>query len=94
MEFNYRNILKEPLQAEELNDLAAQAGIPVTELINKKSTALKKLDVDLPELTAEAAIKLLGEQPRIMHRPLFSNGKTLVMGFKKATMPELEKLLA
>ena len=93
MEFDYRNILKEPLGEEELNALAAQGNIPVTELINKKSKALQKLDVDLSGLSAEAASKLLSQEPRIMHRPLFSDGETLVMGFKADRMKELEELL-
>jgi regulatory protein spx len=93
MEFSYRNILKEPLGGEELSALAAQGNFPVTELINKKSKALVKLDVNVSELTEDAAAKLLGQEPRIMHRPLFSDGKKLVVGFKADKMKELEALL-
>ena len=90
MEFNYRNILKEPLTEEELFALAAQENIPVTALINKKSKALKNLNVNVSDLSAEEAASLLAKEPRIMHRPLFSNGKSLVLGFKT---DQAEKLL-
>ncbi len=89
MTFSYRHILKDPLGEEELFNLAAQAGIPVTELINKKSKALKKLDVDMSELSEEGAAKLLTQEPRIMHRPLFSAGDKLVVGFKAEQVEEL-----
>ncbi len=89
MAFNYRHIIKEPLGEEELITLAAQGGIPVADLINKKSKALKKLDVDVSELSEEAAVKLLGQEPRIMHRPLFSDGNKLVVGFNAEQVEEL-----
>ncbi len=61
----------------------------MADLINKKSKALKKLDVDVSELSEEAAVKLLGQEPRIMHRPLFSDGDKLVVGFKAEQVEEL-----
>jgi len=45
------------------------------------------LEVD--SLSAEAAAKLLHQQPQIMRRPLFVTAEKLVVGFKPELVEEL-----
>lgn len=90
VEYEYRNILKEPPLLEELEKLAEQKGILVNDLLNPRSKALKDKDIDLEKTTALEASQYIMENPRVMYRPLLTNGESLVIGFKPE---EIENLL-
>jgi arsenate reductase (glutaredoxin) len=73
--------LKQPLEAEELKELAAVGGVTVKALVNPKSTGFKAMNLDLNEIGDEEAAKLINENPKIMIRPLLSDGKKISIGF-------------
>jgi arsenate reductase-like glutaredoxin family protein len=73
--------LKQPLEAEELKDLAAIGGVTVKDLVNPKSTGFKAMNLDLDEVSDEEAAILINENPKIMIRPLLSDGKSISVGF-------------
>jgi len=90
VDYQYRNILKEPPNIEELEELASLGGMEVSELLNPKSKAFKNTGADLEKITSQEAGNIIFENSRAMHRPLFTDGKALVVGFKPE---EMEKLL-
>ncbi len=59
-------------------------------MLNPKSKAFKNTGADLEKITPQEAGKIILENSRTMYRPLFTDGKTLVVGFKPE---EMEKLL-
>lgn len=81
--FNYHDLLKEPLQLAELQALAAQSGATIKELVNTKSQAYKNLQPDLANMDEDAVFELVSSNPRILVRPLLSNGKQMATGFKE-----------
>ena len=81
MEYEYRDILKQPLNKDELDKLAATGGIAVKDMLNPKSTGFKNLGLELEKIGDSEAAGLIGEHPKIMRRPLLRDGKTLVIGF-------------
>ena len=81
MEYEYRDILKQPLDKDELDKLAATGGIAVKDMLNPKSTGFKNLGLELEKIGDSEAAGLIGEHPKIMRRPLLTDGKTLVIGF-------------
>ncbi|HOL16342.1 MAG TPA: ArsC/Spx/MgsR family protein [Bacillota bacterium] len=89
MKVNYRDILKESPTVEELFDLAGRGGISVTGLVNPRSRELKKLKVSLDHLLEREAAELLSRNPKVMYRPLLTDGKRLVVGFKPEQMEKL-----
>ena len=66
--------------------MAAQAGVTVVGLVNSRSTAFKQAKVDLATLTDETAARLIHQNPRIMYRPILSDGKHAAVGFDKEKM--------
>jgi len=66
-----------------LRRLAAQNGSTIKELVNPKSQAYKKLQPDLTTMDEQAVFELVAANPRIMVRPMLSDGKKMVMGFKE-----------
>ena len=80
------HILKTPPDEATLRSLAAQAGVTVLGLVNSRSTAFKEAKADLTGLTDEMAARLITQNPRIMFRPILSNGKQAALGFGKEKM--------
>ena len=89
MDYAYRDILKEPLGPEEIEDLASLGEMEVRDLINRRSTVFKKMGVDPETMTSARAGELILENPRVMHRPLLTDGSSLVVGFKPEEMAKL-----
>ena len=67
----------------ELQALAAQSGATIKELVNTKSQAYKNLQPDLANMDEDAVFELVSSNPRILVRPLLSNGKQMATGFKE-----------
>lgn len=74
-------MLKKPLEAEELKGLATVGKLSVKELLNPKSAVFKKLSLDRATTSDIEAARLINENPRIMRRPILTDGKTLLLGF-------------
>ncbi len=63
--------------------MAALKGINIVDLINPRSRNLKALKIDLKTLEDDEALKLLKENPKIMYRPILTDGKKITIGFKE-----------
>ena len=81
--------MKEPPAPQELWDLAALAGLTAKDLLNTKSKAFKNLELDADSLDQEQAAQLISDNPRIMCRPLTTDGKKMVVGFDTTELAEL-----
>jgi len=86
VEYQYRDILKAPPEQEELEQLAAMGNMELTELINTGSKAFKDTGADPQKITNREAGEIISKNPRAMHRPLLTDGKGLVVGFKPEEM--------
>ncbi len=69
--------------------LADLGKLTMADLVNKGSKTFKDLKVDTGEYTARQIAELLHENPKAMYRPLLTDGKGLVVGFKPEQMKEL-----
>jgi arsenate reductase-like glutaredoxin family protein len=65
----------------ELENLAVLGSTSVKELLNPKSTGFRALKLELAEIDDQEAAKLINHHPKIMRRPLLSDGKKLAIGF-------------
>lgn len=52
-------------------------------MVNKKSQAYKQIKPDLDAMTERQIFKLISNNPRILIRPILSDGKKLLLGFKE-----------
>jgi len=83
IQFNYRNIAKEPPQEEELQKIAQLEGLSLKQLVNTKGLTFRKLKPDLAALDDSGVIKLIQENPSIMIRPVLMDDNGLVIGFSE-----------
>lgn len=89
MDFNYRDIVKNPPDVEEIFKLASLGDFPVSYLVNKNSKNFKDLQKDADEMSEQEIAEMLSNNPKIMRRPLFADGKSLVIGFKPEDLEEI-----
>ncbi len=61
--------------------LAKLGAITEKELLNPKSTGFRELGLNLENIDHQEAAKLINQYPKIMRRPLLSDGKQLAVGF-------------
>jgi arsenate reductase-like glutaredoxin family protein len=79
-----RDYAKTALTADELREIFA--GHDPRDFLNPKSPAFKARGLDARQLSAEQAIKLMAEEPRVIKRPLTAAGKRLIAGFDKEAL--------
>ncbi len=84
IEFVYRDLIKDPLSKEEIEGLSLLAGIGIDGLINKRSQIFKKLNISLNDISADDIFRLLKENPRIIIRPILTDGKQILFRFKES----------
>ena len=61
--------------------MATLGSTTVKELLNPKSTGFRELKLDLAGIDDQKAANLVNQYPKIMRRPLLSDGKKLAIGF-------------
>ncbi len=76
-------MVKEPLSKEEIEGLALLTGLGSKELINKRSQVFRKMDINLDDKTEEEATQLMQDNPRIIARPLLTNGQQALLWFSE-----------
>jgi arsenate reductase len=89
VELDERDYARTPLSPEELAQIFK--GRDPRDFLNPKSPAFKAKGLAGKTLTAEQALKLIAEDPRLMKRPLTIAGNRIVAGFDR---DELRKSLS
>ena|GEM_PF-389393 len=93
MTFTYHDLLKEPPSLAELQKLSKQTNETIKELVNTKSQAYKQSKPDLDAMTEQEIYELISANPRILVRPMLTNGKKLLKGFKEEQYREYVKYI-
>jgi arsenate reductase-like glutaredoxin family protein len=86
VEFEQRDLLKQPLTLDELRELAAKAGGP-EHLVAPKRRA------EAEGKSGEALLRWLAADGKHVRRPIVQMGRTLTIGFAKDAQEQLEKLV-
>ncbi len=89
MEYEYRDILKDPLTPAELMKLSAHLDGGIKALLNMRSRTLKDLQVDTQAMSDADVAQLLSDNPKTMIRPLYLKDDALVVGFDEARLESL-----
>ncbi len=79
-----RDYARKALTEEELREVFA--GHDPRDFLNPKSPAFKATGLDAHKLSADQAIKLMAQEPRVIKRPLTAAGKRLVAGFDREAL--------
>lgn len=81
VDFKERHIFRNGPTQEEIINLLSMTTNGVDEILATRSQKYKDLDVNIEELSLSEVVKLISEEPKLLRRPLLSDGKKLVVGY-------------
>ena len=80
LSFDIREYLKQPLILAELKSLRQQLDCPVRELIRKTEVEYKEAGLNDTTLSDSQLLQAIAQHPKLMQRPIVSNGKKAIIG--------------
>lgn len=72
--------LKTPLTAPELNTLAKQLNTPLKDMVRTTEADFKATGLNIRTATDDELIEAIAHTPKIMQRPIVTNGQRAVIG--------------
>lgn len=87
--YHERHIFRETPGVDELMDIIKLTHEGVQEILATRSETYKSLDVDIDELKVSEVLKLLNEEPRLLRRPIITDGDSLIVGFNRNGLSKL-----
>lgn len=88
VDFVERLHFTEPVTAAEVKKLARLAG-GIEHLVSTRAPAYRKLGLAGKELSEAEWVQLFQEEPRLLRRPIVTDGKRIVIGYNEAAIREL-----
>jgi regulatory protein spx len=81
IEYTERNILTEPLTADEIKSILRLTEDGTEEIISKNSNTYKELNVDIDSLPLKQLYQLIMENPKMLRRPIMLDEKRIQVGY-------------
>ena len=78
--FSIKDYLKEGLTENEVFELSKLLGLIPEEFIRKKDEIYKDLKLSEKKLNTKEWCKIIAENPKLLERPILSNGKKAIIG--------------
>lgn len=91
VDFEERHLFRETPSQEELKQILSLTTEGIDEILATRSQSFKKLNIDVNELTVSEILSLLNEQPKLLRRPIITDGKRLVVGYNKSALQNMTK---
>ena len=85
IKYEFRDIKTDNPSYEELKGWLKLSGLPVKSFFNTSGLKYKELGLKdkLPEMTEDEALRLLATDGMLVKRPILTDGKTVLVGFKE-----------
>ncbi len=75
-----RDLVREPLAREELQDLLQRTGLSVQDVLSKRSRAYRAHHLDVEPKSDEELIALMADEPTLIRRPIVIGSGDVVVG--------------
>ena len=72
--------LQDPPSVSELNSLLEKLGMKASELVRKRESIIKELDIDLSSISNDDLISIMAEHPILIERPIVFNESSGIIG--------------
>lgn len=89
VDYEERHLFKETPDIDELLDIIKLTREGIKEILATRSETFKNLNVDINDLKVSEVLQLLHDEPRLLRRPILTDGKKLVVGFNKSGLQKL-----
>ena len=81
--------LQDPPSVSELNSLLEKLGMKASELVRKRESIIKELDIDLSSISNDDLISIMAEYPILIERPIVFNESSAIIGRPPENVEEL-----
>ncbi|MBA2173606.1 Spx/MgsR family RNA polymerase-binding regulatory protein [Halobacillus locisalis] len=81
VEFNEQHLFRETPSVDELRQILSLTTLGIDEILAKRSKEYKELDIDVDDLTINEFLDLVIEKPKLLRRPILTNGEKIVVGY-------------
>jgi Spx/MgsR family transcriptional regulator len=91
VKFKERHMFKDTPSKKELLEILSLTTEGLDELLATRGETYKKLDMDMEDLPLSEVIKLVIEEPKLLRRPILTDGKKLIVGFNPDALKKIAK---
>ncbi|ARI77067.1 Spx/MgsR family RNA polymerase-binding regulatory protein [Halobacillus mangrovi] len=81
VEFNEQHLFRETPDADELRKILSLTTLGIDEILATRSKEYKDLGINVDDLTLSEFLDLVIEKPKLLRRPILTNGEKLVVGY-------------
>ncbi|MBM7650469.1 Spx/MgsR family transcriptional regulator [Bacillus ectoiniformans] len=81
VDYAERHLFRHTPTYDELIHLLSLTNDGLDELLATRSQTYKDLDINVDELPLSEVVKLLVKEPKLLRRPILTDGKKIVVGF-------------
>ncbi|MCO7176571.1 Spx/MgsR family RNA polymerase-binding regulatory protein [Sporolactobacillus kofuensis] len=87
--YEERHLFRNRPDAKELLEMIKLSKSGIEDLLATRSATYKQLDVNLNELPLSKALQLLSDEPKLLKRPIITDGQQLIVGFHQEDLQRL-----
>ncbi|MGE6488436.1 Spx/MgsR family RNA polymerase-binding regulatory protein [Paenisporosarcina sp. NPDC076898] len=82
VQFEERHLFRQTPSVEELTFLLSLTTEGLDEILATRSQSFKELNLDINDLPLSKVVELIVENPKLLRRPILTDGKQLVVGYQ------------
>lgn len=91
VDFEERHLFKDTPSIEELKEIITLSTEGIEEILARRSSSFKGLDIEIEDLTLSEMLELMHNEPKLLRRPIVTNGKKLIVGYNKSGLQNLKQ---
>ena len=91
VKFHERHMFKDTPSKKELLEILTLTTEGFDELLATRGETYKKLGLDMEDLPLSEVIKLVIDEPKLLRRPILTDGKKLIVGFNPDALKKIAK---
>ncbi len=84
--FEEKNLSTTPITIEEIQEILSLTNEGTEEIISKKTNIVKKLKIDLNNLSLPQLYEIIINNPKVLHLPIIHDGTKLQVGYNDDEM--------
>lgn len=89
IDYEERHIFKETPKMDELMNIIKLTKEGVKEILATRSETFKNLDINIDDLRVSEVLELLHNEPRLLRRPILTDGEKLIVGYNRSGLQKL-----
>lgn len=91
VQFNERHLFKDTPTRNELLQILSLTTDGLDELLATRGETYKKLGIEVEDLPLSEMVNLMIVEPKLLRRPILTDGKKLIIGFNPDALKSIAK---